>query len=139
MRSVKQKLVVVAIALVLILVSLAFTTFPWLLLLPVAIIAIAYPVYLLRRIFALRMRGYFVTNSRKQPVIYEERRDGRVVSVPIQTEGFEPGRDDVVVPTRAEWLRSAPEWAKDRRDEIFKRIIEARPKGWAVLPDDWKA
>ena len=139
MRSLKDKLYLVVIAIGLLLVVGAFTTFPWLLLLPVAVIAIAYPVYLLRRTFALRRRGYFVRHSRQHPVIYEERRDDGVVAVPIHTEGFEPGRNDVIVPTRAEWLRSAPEWAKDRRDEIFKRIIEARPKGWAVLPDDWMA
>jgi hypothetical protein len=137
MRNLKDKLYVVIIAIGLLLVVGAFMSFPWLLLLPVAIIAIAYPVYLLRRIFALRRRGYFVRHSRRHPVIYEEKSADGVVAVPIHTKGFEPGRNDVIVPTRAEWLRTAPEWAKERRDEIFKRIIEARPKGWAVLPDDW--
>lgn len=139
MCSLKDKLYLVVIAIGLLLVVGAFTTLPWLLLLPVAIIAIAYPIYLLRRTFALHKRGFFVTHSRKHPVIYEEKREDVVVAIPIHTQNFEPGRYDVIVPTRAEWQRSAPEWAKDRRDEIFKRIIEARPKGWAVLPDDWMA
>jgi hypothetical protein len=139
MRRLKQTFVVAAIALVIILLTLGIERFPWVLLLPVAAIAVAYPAYLLRRIFALRRKGYFVTNSRKQPVIYQERRNGRVLSVPICTEHIEPGRNDVIVPTRADWLRTAPEWAKDRRDEIFKRIIEARPKGWAIFPYDWAA
>lgn len=139
MSRLKDKLYLVAIATGLLLVVGAFVAFPWLLLLPVGIIPIAYLIYILRRSFTLRRRGYYVRHSRQHPVIYEETRGDSIVSVPIHTEGFEPGRNDVIVPTRAEWLHSAPEWAKNRRDEIFKRIIEARPKGWVVLPDDWMA
>jgi hypothetical protein len=139
MRSSKQVLCMFAIALVVALITWVLTSFPWLLLLPVAILVIGYPVYLIRRTFALRWKGYFVAHSRQHRIIYEERRDDLVAYIPIHTAMVDHGCHEVIVPTREEWLRTAPDWAKDRRDEIFKRIIKAQPKGWAALPDDWPA
>jgi hypothetical protein len=141
MSRLKDKLWLVGIAIALFAIWFSVRMFPWLLLLPVAAAVLAYPVYILRRALSLRSNGYFVRRTRKQPVmiIYEERREGQVVFLAIPTANIDVARDDVIVPTRAEWLLSSPEWARNRRDEIFTRIVKARPKGWAKLPDDWTA
>ena len=139
MQRVKQNLIVVVFALVLIAVILLLQWQPWLLLLPVAAIAVGFPIYVLRRTFDLSKKGYFVTNSPKHPVVYEERIGKEIAVVPIPTVMIDEGTYDVIVPSRAEWEKSAPDWAKHRRDEIFRRVIEAHPKECVQLPADWAA
>jgi hypothetical protein len=128
----------VGIAAIIIATTATISHFPWLLLIPVALILIAIPVYKIRRSMWLRKRGYFITASRESPVVYEEMRDGAVSRIPIHTVDCGPGDYYVAVPTREEWSRIAPDWAQERRDEIFKRILKSRRKGSVALPDDWE-
>jgi hypothetical protein len=59
----------------------------------------------------LSKKGCFVTNSRKHPVVYEERIGKEIAVVPIPTVMIDEGTYDVIVPSRAEWEKSAPDWA----------------------------
>jgi len=99
---------------------------------------ISYPIYSFRRWLALRARGYFVAHTKRHPVIYQERVGAELMAVQVPcTPVDELGRYRVLVPSRAEWQTSAPEWAKHRRDEIFNRIIKGVPPSWTELPADW--
>jgi hypothetical protein len=100
--------------------------------------AISYPIYAFRRWLALRTKGYFVALTRRHPVVYQERVGAELMAIQVRcTPVDELGRYRVLIPSWAEWQTSAPEWAKQRRDEIFSRIIRGVPQGWTELPADW--
>ena len=100
--------------------------------------AASYPVYGLRRWLAHRGKGYFVAQTRRHPVVYQERAGRELLAIQVHsTPVDELGRYRVIIPSRAEWQTSAPEWAKHRRDEKFNRIIKGVPPGWTELPADW--
>ena len=97
-------------------------------------------IYYVRRTVSLRERGYFLACTKQRPAIYEVQIGGELVALPIPTTPRdELGVFHVVVPSQAEWQRSAPDWAKNKRDEIFTRVIAGVPKGWVKFPDDWMA
>jgi hypothetical protein len=62
--------------------------------------------------------------------VYEEQQGKDRLSLSIRLRFVEPDRYVLVVPSAAEWRRTMPRWAVDRRAEILERVRES----WA--PDD---
>ena len=138
----KDRVMLTVVSVALLLVSAIVTQLiswsPWLLLIPILLLLAIKPICAFKRWLALRWNGFFVRSTREYRAIYEERSGNEIRSIPLHTENFEPGRDHVVIPTRSEWNNLAPEWAKNRRDEIFQRVIKNWHKGWVWLPTDWE-
>lgn len=142
--SLKQKIfqiVQVVVALIIpILLLVIFAPYSlYFLLALILLLVIALLIGWLKRVISLRRNSFYVRHNRTigYRVIYEERHGHKIRSVPLKTANYEPGLDLVVVPSREDWDKTAPEWAKGRRDEIFARVIKKEPEGWVELPSDW--
>jgi hypothetical protein len=141
MNQFKKIIIILGVAGLLILMVGAFEFLiswsPWLLLTPIILMLAAIPIYKMTRWIALRRKGFFISRTRKQQVIYEERHGKKVETIPLETVNFGPGENHIVIPTRQTWDNQAPSWAKNRRDEIFNRVVEEWPKDWVEFPEDW--
>jgi hypothetical protein len=120
------------------LITFLAVMFPWVLFSLVLFLLAVIIFYRLKRWIALRFDGYHIAHSRTMNYrcIYEERFGREIKSIPLETINFEPGRDFVVVPTRENWNFQAPDWAKNRRDEILGRVIKKRVP--YEFPQDWQ-
>ncbi|MGV3754606.1 MAG: hypothetical protein ACO1QS_04440 [Verrucomicrobiota bacterium] len=94
-----------------------------------------------RRFWGLRRQGYFLGHSRDPEArhVYEEVHGKSVRKVSLATDQYDVGSHHLIIPTREEWDATAPEWARGRRDEIYRRALASLPEGWAELPEDWPA
>ncbi len=75
-----------------------------------------------RRQYWLRTRGYWVRREGRDDIRYEENRGGVVEHFIIAGEMMAVGLHVIYVPTEEEWRKTAPEWARWRRDEILERV-----------------
>lgn len=115
----------------------AAVNFPWILAIPVILILISLPIPKIRRSQALKKRGYFLIWGGEGRSSYEELTTAGARIVELPSEWTEVGRTELFIPTKAEWELKAPDWAANRRDEIFQRVI-AVWNGFEIhYPADW--
>ncbi len=107
----------------------------WLLVIPV-LMAAAYLTRRAKRTVGLRRKSYFGGRRAGTYWVYEEIRDGRLLTLELPMENTEPGHYELFVPEDAAWRAAVPEWAADRRDEIVHRIAERLKSADLHLPDD---
>ena len=106
--------------------ALALATTPWLLLIPIfGWIYLTSYRDLVRR-SQLKKKGYFAGSMYRGYWIYEEQRGYSTEALLLSVENTEPGHWELFIPDDAQWRRTVPGWALDRRKEIAGRIAE----GW---------
>jgi hypothetical protein len=102
-------------------------------LLMVAVIAaVGYNIWYKRDIRRQAKRGYVIERAGAPEgllIIYTEN-GGR-----IYLDG-DPRTYTIRVPSHTEWMEKMPPWARERRDEIVRRIREHYRKGPCKLEDD---
>lgn len=86
------------------------------------LLVVFWAIYGLRRQFALAVRGFWVAGKGRDNFEYQERRGGKIARIFIYGERILGGPSVVYVPADDDWRQSVPEWARDRREEIFARI-----------------
>lgn len=115
----------------------AAVKFPWILAIPVILILISLSIPRIRRYRALKKRGYFLIWGGEGRSSYEELTTAGTRIVDLPSEWTEVGRPELFVPTKVDWELKAPDWAANRRDEIFQRVI-AVWNGFEIhYPADW--
>ena len=119
-----------------ILIALA-TRYPWLLVIPGLLILVSWPIYRIRRSMSLKRRGFFLDWGSSGASTYEETTVDGSRKVPIPSSWTENGRADLFIPTRSDWGHTAPDWAAQRRDEIFKRVVSVWNGFEIHYPVDW--
>jgi len=119
-----------------VLIELA-TRYPWLLVIPVLIIPVSWPVYRIRRSMSLKRRGFFLIWGSSGASTYEEKTVDGSRKVPIPSSWTENGRAELFIPTRSDWGHTAPDWAAQRRDEIFRRVVSVWNGFEIHYPNDW--
>jgi hypothetical protein len=60
-------------------------------------------------------------------VVYEERKNGEIVFY-AELMGRGPIKRVVYIPSEDDWNAKSPSWARDRRDEIIKRLKQVLPE-----------
>ena len=121
---------------ILVLVALVWY-YPWVLVVPVIFIAISYPIYHVRRYRSLKKRGYFLVPGKEGGATYEESSDGDIRSINLPSYWTAPGEAELFIPSIPEWKETAPDWAQDRRDEIFLRVVSLWFGAAINYPPDW--
>ena len=74
------------------------------------------------RALRLRSRGFRVRGISRDLVAYEELRDGGLQRLVVDGTLLVDGSRVVYVPSEKTWTLEAPEWARERREEILARI-----------------
>ena len=122
-----------AIALIAALTAIAYVAAgKWCVVVPL----VGIPVWLLlrraRTRATLEVQGW---NGRrfKNYWVYEERQGRDRLSLSLKLRLEKPDRYILVVPSAAEWRRTMPLWAVDRRAEILARVT----KSWAAEDVEW--
>ena len=130
-------ILVVVVAAAIGFVNLARATSPWLTLVPLALIVYMFVKQELARALSLNRKGYFAGRRYREHWIYEERQGSRIAALLLPTENTGPGRIELFIPDDGTWRATVPEWARDRRKDIARRIAEGwKPKDFH-LPADW--
>ena len=139
MKNLWELRYVIAMLIVIIIVCALAWSYPWLLTVPVALIALSYPIYIVRRSRSLKNRGYFLVEGKEGATTFEEVADGEVRSIALPSGWTGPGEIGLSIPTVQEWKATAPDWAADRRDEIFTKVITMWFTRDITYPSDWPA
>jgi hypothetical protein len=105
-------------------VAAALTTW-WVMVTPLALVALIYGVQWVARVYALVTRGYYARQGFGAKLLYEEVHQLRLRALSLKLEHTEPGHYELFVPPEQDWLRLVPDWAKGRRSEIAERIAES--------------
>ncbi|MGZ5857874.1 MAG: hypothetical protein ACXWJK_11595 [Burkholderiaceae bacterium] len=121
-----------------ILLTIALLTSLWTLLIPVLLVMFSYLRFRLKRAIQLWRKGYFSGRRVRDNWIYEELLEKQCVSLVLQLEYTEPGHHEIFIPYETQWRESVPHWARDRRDEISRRIAEAWDSKDFHYPTDFK-
>jgi hypothetical protein len=115
----------------------AAANLPWILAIPVILILIGLLVPKMRGSQATKKRGYLLIWRGEGRSSYEELTTAGTRIVELPSQWTEVGRPELFIPTKTEWELKAPEWAANRRDEIFQRVI-AVWNGFEIhYPADW--
>jgi len=76
----------------------------------------------IRSVLRLRRQGYRFRGAGRERFLYEELADGEIRHLVVYGTFMPKGKMGIYWPTREVWQQQAPDWAKNRRDEIFDRI-----------------
>ncbi len=71
---------------------------------------------------ALLRHGFYTGQRIGTNWVYEELRDGMVVSLELPLEYAGRGEYDIHIPSERDWLAQMPAWARERRAEIVERL-----------------
>ena len=77
---------------------------------------------LTRSWWRLRRQGYRLRARGRERFLYEELANGEVRRIAIEAAFMPKGKFGIYWPTSDAWRQQMPDWARDRRDEIFERI-----------------
>ena len=105
--------------------AFAAATSWWVLLAPLALIAIVNVYRQVVRAYALAMDGYHAQSIRGGKLRYEEIHGSRIQSFSLKLENTEPGHYELFIPDETRWAEIAPDWAGQRRLEIAERIAKS--------------
>ena len=108
--------------------------FPSLLLVLLGLLALGFLVLFFRHSSSLNKKGYCFRVV-KGTWHFEEMVDGVIRSAPLcdYEGGPEPS---LPIPDIARWKAQVPEWAADRREEIFRKLEPGRHY-FIIHPSDW--
>ena len=81
-----------------------------------------WPVYVVRRWYWLKARGFWATRLDRDAIEYQELRSGRVERLTIEGEMMIGAPHVIYVPTEKEWQQTMPDWAQGRRIEIIDKV-----------------
>jgi hypothetical protein len=112
--------------------------YPWLWMVPAILILISWPIPRIRRSRSLKSRGFFFIWGSDGSSSYEEMAATGTRVVQLPSRWTEVGRPELFIPTRAEWKLTAPDWAANRRDEIFQRVVSVWDGFEIHYPQDWR-
>ena len=113
------------------------TSNSWFLLIPVFLLLMSWSGYHFRRSRSLKRKGFFFTWGSSGASSYEEATGDGSRKVLIPSSWTENGRAELFIPTRSDWERAAPDWAAQRRDEIFQRVVSVWNGFEIHYPGDW--
>jgi len=82
----------------------------------------SWPLYLVRRWYWLKARGFWAARVGRDAIEYQELRNGRVERLTIEREMMIGAPHVVYVPTEKEWQQTMPAWAEGRRIEIIDKV-----------------
>ena len=95
-----------------------------LVLLPFALVLlpIGWLIYFVRRFYWLRAYGFWVTQTGRDEIEYQELHDGSVDRITIFGERLVSAPHVVYVPSPEEWQQTMLSWARGRREEIIENM-----------------
>lgn len=107
--------------------------YPWLLLVGPLLLIIGGVILIWNREkIRLRSQGWTATPSE-----YREMRAGKPELISLTSIYHGCGRHELHIPAEEEWRKVAPDWAADRRDEIFTRVARQSGVDSIRYPEDW--